>query len=238
MTTDFIQTRQLRKTFVMGSNKVKALAGIDLSIQKGSFTVVMGPSGSGKSTLLYLVGGLDRATSGKIDVNGFEVERMDENALAIYRRQTVGFIFQSFNLISTMSAVDNVSFPMRFSGTSPTKRKIIALELLDQVGLSDRSHHKPTELSGGQQQRVAIARALVNDPLLILADEPTGNLDTSSGWGVLQLLSNLHKEGKTVLVVTHDPRMTNFSTQNIYLLDGKVVDEAAYSASLSVIQPE
>ncbi len=238
MTTDFIQTRQLRKTFVMGSNKVKALAGIDLSIQKGSFTVVMGPSGSGKSTLLYLVGGLDRATSGKIDVNGFEVERMDENALAIYRRQTVGFIFQSFNLISTMSAVDNVSFPMRFSGTSPTKRKKIALELLDQVGLSDRSHHKPTELSGGQQQRVAIARSLVNDPLLILADEPTGNLDTSSGWGVLQLLSKLHKEGKTVLVVTHDPRMASFSTQNIYLLDGKVVDEAVYSASLSVIQPE
>ena len=238
MAASFIRTHQLRKTFVMGKNKVKALAGIDLSINKGSFTVVMGPSGSGKSTLLYLVGGLDRATSGKIDVNGLEVETMDENALAIYRRQTVGFIFQSFNLVSSMSALDNVSFPMRFSGTSPSKRKAIALELLDQVGLADRSHHKPTELSGGQQQRVAIARALVNDPLLILADEPTGNLDTSSGWGIMQLLSKLHKDGKTVLVVTHDPRMTNFSSQNLYLLDGKVVDEAAYTASLNVIQSE
>jgi putative ABC transport system ATP-binding protein len=223
MESKFITTNQLRKTFVMGSNKVNALAGIDLSISKDSFTVVMGPSGSGKSTLLYLVGGLDRPTSGRIGVNGIELGGMDENTLAVYRRKTVGFIFQ---------------FPMRFSGISRKKRKQKALEVLEQVGLKDRAHHRPTELSGGQQQRVAIARALVNDPQLILADEPTGNLDTTSGWGVMQLMSNLHKLGKTVMVVTHDPRMTKFSTHQIYLLDGNVVDETSYTASQIAAQPE
>jgi putative ABC transport system ATP-binding protein len=238
MESKFITTNQLRKTFVMGSNKVNALAGIDLSISKGSFTVVMGPSGSGKSTLLYLVGGLDRPTSGRIGVNGVELEGMDENTLAVYRRQTVGFIFQSFNLVASMTALDNVAFPMRFSGISRKKRKQKALEVLEQVGLKDRAHHRPTELSGGQQQRVAIARALVNDPQLILADEPTGNLDTTSGWGIMQLMSNLHNLGKTVMVVTHDPRMTKFSTHQIYLLDGNVVDETAYTASQIAAQPE
>jgi putative ABC transport system ATP-binding protein len=238
MESKFITTNQLRKTFVMGSNKVNALAGIDLSISKDSFTVVMGPSGSGKSTLLYLVGGLDRPTSGWIGVNGIELGGMDENTLAVYRRKTVGFIFQSFNLVTSMTALDNVAFPMRFSGISRKKRKQKALEVLEQVGLKDRAHHRPTELSGGQQQRVAIARALVNDPQLILADEPTGNLDTTSGWGVMQLMSNLHKLGKTVMVVTHDPRMTKFSTHQIYLLDGNVVDETSYTASQIAAQPE
>lgn len=137
-----------------------------------------------------------------------------------------------------MTALDNVAFPMRFSGISHKKRKQKALEVLEQVGLKDRAHHRPTELSGGQQQRVAIARALVNDPQLILADEPTGNLDTTSGWGIMQLMSNLHKLGKTVLVVTHDLRMTKFSTHQIYLLDGNVVDETAYTASQIAAQPE
>ena len=222
----------------MGNNKVNALAGVDLSIPKASLSVVMGPSGSGKSTLLYLVGGLDRPTSGGITVNQVDLEKMDENDLAIYRRRMVGFIFQSFNLIASMSALENVAFPMRFAGISPKKRKTRAMELLEQVGLKERARHKPTELSGGQQQRVAIARALVNDPQLILADEPTGNLDSNSGLGIMQLLSQLHLQGKTVMVVTHDPRMSHYASHHIYLLDGKVVDEAAYLSSQIAVQPE
>jgi putative ABC transport system ATP-binding protein len=200
--------------------------------------VVMGPSGSGKSTLLQLVGGLDRSTSGHIHVAGVEIEAMDENALAVYRRNQIGFIFQSFNLIASMTALENVAYPMWFAGVPVRKRKQRALEVLDEVGLADRSHHKPTELSGGQQQRVAIARALVNDPQVILADEPTGNLDTNSGLSIMQLLSSLHKQGKTVMVVTHDPRMKGFATCNIFLLDGKVVDAAVYESSQTAIQQE
>jgi putative ABC transport system ATP-binding protein len=230
-TNPFITITQLRKTFRMGQNMVHALAGIDLTIPRGSLTVVMGPSGSGKSTLLYLLGGLDRPTAGKIFVEQSSLDAMDENALAVYRRKKVGFIFQSFNLVQTMNALDNVAFPMRFAGIPRRHRKDRSQELLKQVGLEKRAHHKPTELSGGQQQRVAIARALVNDPELILADEPTGNLDSSSGLGIMQLLSELHQQGRTVLVVTHDPRMQHFSTHTIYLLDGKVVDAAAYEAS-------
>lgn len=227
----YIQIRQLRKTFRMGQTIVNALAGVDLDIPRGSFTVVMGPSGSGKSTLLYLVGGLDRPSSGKISVEQNSLDQMDENDLAVYRRKTVGFVFQSFNLVQSMNALDNVSFPMQFNRIPARKRKEKSIELLKTVGLEARAHHKPSELSGGQQQRVAVARSLVNDPQLILADEPTGNLDSTSGMGIMQLLSELHKQGKTVLVVTHDPRMQHFATQTIYLLDGLVVDQAAYEAS-------
>jgi putative ABC transport system ATP-binding protein len=197
----------------------------------------MGPSGSGKSTLLYLLGGLDRVTSGEISVDGARLETMDENALALFRRRTMGFVFQSFNLIPSMSALENVSFPMQFAGVNAGRRKEQARNLLTQVGLDNRADHRPTELSGGQQQRVAIARALVNNPSLILADEPTGNLDTSSGAAVMQLLSDLHNSGRTVLVVTHDPRMTRFATHKIFLLDGQIVSEAEYqSAALESAQ--
>jgi putative ABC transport system ATP-binding protein len=226
----FIRTVQLRKNFRMGQNTVQALAGLDLSIPRGSFTIVMGPSGSGKSTLLYLVGGLDRPTAGKILVDNTALDEMDENALAVYRRKKVGFVFQSFNLVQSMNAFENVAFPMRFAGIPRKERKTISSKLLKQVGLEQRAHHKPTELSGGQQQRVAIARSLVNDPELILADEPTGNLDSSSGLGIMQLLSELHQQGKTVLVVTHDPRMQHFATNTIYLLDGISVDAATYES--------
>lgn len=236
MTTNkYIQIQQLRKSFRMGQNVVNALAGVDLDIPQGSFTVVMGPSGSGKSTLLYLVGGLDRPSSGKIIVDQTSLDQMDENDLAVYRRRMVGFVFQSFNLVQSMNAQENVGFPMQFNRTSPKKRKEKSLELLKTVGLESRAHHKPSELSGGQQQRVAVARSLVNDPQLILADEPTGNLDSSSGMGIMQLLSDLHNQGKTVLVVTHDPRMQHFATQTIYLLDGKIVDAAAYEASTAAV---
>jgi putative ABC transport system ATP-binding protein len=163
---------------------------------------------------------------------------MDENALALFRRRTMGFVFQSFNLISSMSALENVAFPMQFAGAASRQRVEQSRKLLDQVGLGNRADHRPTELSGGQQQRVAVARALVNDPSLILADEPTGNLDTSSGAAIMQLLSDLHTSGRTVLVVTHDPRMIRFATHKIFLLDGRIVTEDEYqSAALEALPP-
>ena len=233
MPTPFIRISDLTKHFQTGGTTVRALDGIDLDIPKKSFTVVMGPSGSGKSTLLYLLGGLDRPTSGQIAINGQRLDEMDENKLALFRRQAVGFMFQSFNLVQSMTAEENVGFPMQFAGIASKERTRRSKELLEQVGLADRGHHRPGELSGGQQQRVAAARALVNNPNLILADEPTGNLDTASGAGIMQLLADLHQSGRAVLVVTHDPRMVRFATHKVFLLDGKAVSEKEYrSASL------
>ncbi len=224
----FIRIRELQKVFVMGETKVQALKDVNLDIPQGSFTVIMGPSGSGKSTLLYLIGGLDWATSGTIAVDGEEIEMMDENALALYRRNKVGFVFQSFNLISSMPSVENVAFPLRFARIAGRERKERSLTVLKSLGLSDRSSHRPVELSGGQQQRVAVARALINDPPLILADEPTGNLDSATGLSIMQLMADLNHAGKTIVVVTHDPRMRQFATNMIYLLDGKVVTEQEF----------
>ncbi len=236
MPDTFVRISQIYKEFTMGQTIVRALAGVDLELEQNSFTVLMGPSGSGKSTLLYLLGGLDRVTRGHIEVNGQVLDELDENTLAVYRRQTVGFIFQSFNLISNMTALQNVAFPMRFNHSTNRTRTQRSIEVLKQVGLEDRMSHRPTELSGGQQQRVAIARALINDPILILADEPTGNLDSSSGVNIMQLLSELHRSGRSVLVVTHDNRMKQFATQHRYLLDGKIVSEDEYNAA-SILPP-
>lgn len=234
MEETFIRIRGLKKHYQMGGSLVRALDGLDLDIPRGSFNVVMGPSGSGKSTLLYLVGGLDRPTSGQIEFNGARLDEMDENQLAAFRRRMVGFIFQSFNLVQSMTAAENVAFPMQFAGLPGKQRAIRAQSALESVHLLDRALHRPSELSGGQQQRVAIARSLVNDPPLILADEPTGNLDSTSGVGIMQLLSELHHAGRTILVVTHDPRMLPFATQQIFLLDGLMVSEAAYRAAATM----
>ncbi|MGH2524116.1 MAG: ABC transporter ATP-binding protein [Anaerolineales bacterium] len=223
----------LRKIFRMGRETVHALDGVDLSLAPDDLMAVIGPSGSGKSTLLYLLGGLDRPTSGSIEVDGESLEAMDENALAVYRRRTVGFVFQSFNLIASMTALENVAFPMRFARLSRRARHKRALELLQRVGLGNRANHKPTELSGGQQQRVAMARALVNNPKLILADEPTGNLDSQSGAMIMQLLSDLHRQGHTVMVVTHDTRITHYATHTIRLLDGRIVSAEEYDAAIA-----
>ena len=220
----FVRISGLRKTYIMGRMQVNALDGVDLDIPHNSFMVVMGPSGSGKSTLLHLLGGLDRPTAGHIEVGGQTLETLDENALAIFRRRTVGFIFQSFNLVQSMTAQENVAFPMQFARVPRKQRKQRSMELLKQLALDDRASHRPTELSGGQQQRVAIARALVNDPQLILADEPTGNLDTASGASIMQLLASLHRSGRTVVVVTHDARMTQVATHVVNLLDGRIVN--------------
>lgn len=238
MSEIFIQTYGLYKSYNMGRVVVHALNGVDIAIHVNTLTVVMGPSGSGKSTLLHLLGGLDRPTAGQIKVGDHSLEELDENQLAAYRRRTVGFVFQSFNLIPSMNALENVAFPMRFAGVPRHQRVERAMELLEKVGLADRSAHRPTELSGGEQQRVAIARAMVNDPLLILADEPTGNLDTASGLGIMNLLSELHRSGCTVLVVTHDQRMVRFATQVIHLLDGRIVNGNEYNISVETIEDE
>ncbi|MGV7977189.1 MAG: ABC transporter ATP-binding protein [Anaerolineaceae bacterium] len=232
MKDGFISTADLKKHYRMGETDVRALDGVTLQIQQGAFAVIMGPSGSGKSTLLNLIGGLDWPTSGSIRVDGEEIAALDENALASYRRNKLGFVFQSFNLVSSMTAEENVGFPLRFSGIKASVRKERAREKLEEVGLADRFDHKPTELSGGQQQRVAIARALINNPLLILADEPTGNLDTSSGTAVMHTLVDLQKAGKTILVATHDPRMLSVASEKFYLLDGKQVSEAQYHETI------
>lgn len=224
----FIKVSDLYKIYKMGNQEVRALDGVSLELEKGSFNVLMGPSGSGKSTLLYLVGGLDWPTSGHIVVDGEQIDKMDENQLARYRREKLGFIFQSFNLITSMTAVANVAFPLRFSGVKKSSRTKRALSLLEKMGLEKRVHHKPTELSGGQQQRVAVSRALVNNPGVILADEPTGNLDTASGVIIMDLLKELREEGKTILVATHDPRMLHYASNAIFLIDGKEVSEENY----------
>lgn len=234
MNPNYIQTVDLKKTYLMGETEVHALAGLNVSVPESSFTVIMGPSGSGKSTLLYLVGGLDWPTSGNILVDGEEIEKMDENSLADYRRNKIGFIFQSFNLIANMTAEANVAFPLRFSGIKKKDRIERAEALMERVGLADRIGHKPTELSGGQQQRVAVARALINDPPMILADEPTGNLDSTSGLAIMNMLDELRKAGKTILVATHDPRMLTYATNKIFLLDGQLVDEKQYLDSISL----
>ncbi len=224
MNGTIIQTEGLYRTFQMGANTLNALAGVDLTIEENSFCLVMGPSGSGKSTLMHLIGGLDRPTNGRIQVAGKYIDQMDENQLSRYRQQTIGFVFQSFNLVPGLTALENIAFPMRFNGTPIRKRNVIAQELLEQVELGKWASHRPNELSGGQQQRVALARALVNHPAIILADEPTGNLDTKSGDAVLDMLSRFHKSGKTILVVTHDNRLVKYATHVIRLLDGKVVN--------------
>jgi ABC-type lipoprotein export system ATPase subunit len=220
-----IYTQDLRRDFQMGHQTVHALDGVSLTVEAGEFLGVMGPSGSGKSTLLHLLGGLDRPTAGRIQVQGQDLTALDEDGLAAYRRREAGFVFQAFSLVPTMTALQNVEFPMLFSRVPPAQRRERARYLLEAVGLADRVGHKPTELSGGEQQRVVIARALVNDPTIILADEPTGNLDSRTGAEVMALLARLNQEqARTVIIVSHDPSIVNFTSRCIHLLDGRIAD--------------
>lgn len=219
-----IRVEELERHFVMGDEIVRALDGLSTTVETGDFLAIMGPSGSGKSTLLYLLGGLDRPTGGEIWVNGAEITTLDENKLATYRRREIGFIFQSFHLIPTMTALQNVAFPMLFAGVPEGERRVRAVDLLTRVGLEDRMGHRPTELSGGQQQRIAVARALVNDPPIVLADEPTGNLDSQTGREIMALLEQINgDEQRTILIVSHDPAVTDYANRAIHLLDGKLV---------------
>ncbi len=224
LTEALIRIEDLHRHFSLGDQTVRALDGVSTSIGVGEFVAMMGPSGSGKSTLLYLLGGLDRPTAGTIWVDGEELSALNENALAVFRQRDVGFVFQSFHLIPTMTALQNVMLPMVFAQVPPSRRRGRARDLLALVGLAKRLEHRPTELSGGQQQRVAIARALANNPRLILADEPTGNLDSRTGDEIMQLLARLNRdEGRTIIIVSHDPSVTNFTTRALHLRDGKLV---------------
>jgi putative ABC transport system ATP-binding protein len=189
----------------------------------------MGPSGSGKSALLNLLGGLDSPSEGSIEVNGQEIAQLDANGLARYRQRQVGFIFQSFNLIASMTALENVEYPMLFSGIDPHERTRRATELLQEVGLGTRLNHKPSEMSGGQQQRVAVARSLVNQPDILFGDEPTGNLDSKIGEEIMNMLTSVNECGQTVILVTHDPRQSSYATRTIHMLDGRIVADDARS---------
>ncbi|PIN73706.1 lipoprotein-releasing system ATP-binding protein LolD [Candidatus Woesearchaeota archaeon CG10_big_fil_rev_8_21_14_0_10_45_16] len=219
-----IELRDVRKTYQIGEVSLEVLKGVNIKIDQGDFAVIIGPSGSGKSTLMNQVGILDVPTSGAIFLEGKDISKMEESQLAQLRGRKIGFIFQQFNLIPTLTALENVTLPTIFQNVSEEKRVQKAKDLLAKVGLADRMHHKPTELSGGQQQRVAIARALVNDPDIILADEPTGNLDSTSGQQVMDLLATLHGQGgKTIILITHDIELVRYAKKIIYLKDGEVV---------------
>ena len=226
MSETIIETRKLTKEFVRDSFRVVALKDADLTVHKGEFIALMGPSGSGKSTLLHLVAAMDRPTSGGIQVLGHDIASLDDSAVARWRNSHIGFVFQSFNLIPVLTAVENVELPLRLTKLSKSDRISHAKKALDLVGLGDRLDHTPRQLSGGQEQRVAIARAIVTDPDLILADEPTGNLDANSARDVLTLLSRLNKEfGKTIVMVTHDPHAARTASMIRYLDKGLLLPE-------------
>ena len=223
-----LKTADLFKTYHKGTVEVHALQGVDFQAAEGEFVVIIGRSGSGKSTLLNLIGGLDTATSGLIDVQGTNLSEMNRNDLALHRRHTVGMIFQSFNLIPSRSALENVSLALAFGGVPRRKRKDKATAILSKVGLGERIRHTPGELSGGEAQRVAVARALANDPAILLADEPTGNLDSATSSEIIDLLIKLNDEGRTVLMVTHDEdTAADISHRIVRLSDGAVADEQA-----------
>ncbi|NQV91279.1 ABC transporter ATP-binding protein [Candidatus Woesearchaeota archaeon] len=218
-----IRLKDVWKTYTMGDQKLDVLKGINLEIYDKEFVAILGPSGSGKSTMMNQVGILDSPTKGKIFLEDYDISLLSESRVAQIRGKKIGFIFQQFNLIPTLSALENVTLPTIFQNMPEEKRVARGEALLQKVGLGDRMHHKPNELSGGQQQRVAIARALVNDPEIILADEPTGNLDSISGKQVMDMLTDLHaKEGKTIILITHDIQLVKYSSRTIYLLDGEV----------------
>ncbi|MAS35670.1 MAG: hypothetical protein CL610_16790 [Anaerolineaceae bacterium] len=220
-----IHVRELTKELPLGKVTVHALRGVNLDIYAGEMVSIVGPSGSGKSTLLGLIGGLDSPTRGTIHIDGVDITRMNEDQLTEIRNEKIGFIFQFFNLIPTLTAVENVALPIQFAQKPKFKPERRARELLTMLGLEDRLHHRPAELSGGQQQRVAIARALANNPPLLLADEPTGNLDTESGQIVLEALKHVQREsGTTVVIVTHDTDLANYADRNITLVDGEIVE--------------
>jgi len=220
-----VHAKGLRKDYGSGEGLVRALDAVDLDVNRGEAVAVMGPSGCGKSTLLHLIGGLDRPSAGQLSVAGQRVGELSERALAHLRRDAIGFVFQAFQLMDELTAQENVELPALLAGHSPNQARARATALLDQVGLADRARHLPSMLSGGQRQRVAIARALVNDPEIVLADEPTGNLDSASAFDVLSLLGDLHAKGLTLVIVTHDERIAATADRLISMRDGAFIDE-------------
>ena len=209
-----IETTDLKRNFKVGSETIQALKGVNLSIDKGEFVSIMGPSGSGKTTLMNIIGCLDTPTSGSYYLNNQSISELNDNELAMIRNKEIGFVFQSFHLLAKNSALDNVLLPLKYAGKNSNESLIRAREVLGQVGLSDRINHGPSELSGGQQQRVAIARALVNDPSIVFADEPTGNLDTKTGEEIMSLFKELHRNGQTIIVITHENEIADQTDRN------------------------
>jgi len=222
-----IRLQGVQRVYRMGQVQVPALLGLDLEIAVGEFVAIMGPSGSGKSTLMHLIGCLDVPTAGAVFLGGRDVAGLDEDALATIRGQRIGFIFQTFNLMPTLSALENAELPLIFQGVPRQQRLTRAKALLAEVGLAKRMNHRPSELSGGEQQRVAIARALVNQPELLLADEPTGNLDTKTGEAIMALLKQLNEQGLTIVMVTHNPEVVRYASRVVRMRDGKLVKETA-----------
>jgi len=219
---DVVKIENVSKIYQLGSVQLPALRNVDLAIEEGEYIAIMGPSGSGKSTLLNLLGCLDKPTSGQYWLGERDVSGLDDDELSLIRGKRIGFIFQSYNLIGQLNVIENIELPMFYQGFSEHDSADHAKKLAEMVGLGDRTKHRPSELSGGQQQRVAIARALANDPMIILADEPTGNLDSESGAEILSILDDLHKRGKTLIIVTHDNDIGQRARRTIHLLDGQI----------------
>lgn len=218
-----IELENTSKTYEVGSVKLTALDNVSFSCQKGEFISIMGPSGSGKSTMMNILGCLDRPTSGELSIDGQDVSALNDNELAVMRNRKLGFVFQSYNLLPKLTAAANVELPLIYSGGNHRRQR--ALNALESVGIAQRAFHRPSEISGGEQQRVAIARALINDPLIILADEPTGNLDTATSRNIMALLTEQCEKGITVIVVTHEEDIAQFTQRTIYLRDGKIIEE-------------
>ena len=220
-----IRLQNVSRRYQMGAETVHALRDVSLEIQRGEYVAIMGPSGSGKSTMMNLIGCLDTATSGRYELNGIGVSDMDDNQLAEIRNREIGFVFQTFNLLARSNALHNVELPLIYAGVPAEERRQVALDALTQVGLADRIHHKPNELSGGQRQRVAVARALVNKPSILLADEPTGNLDSKTGAEIMALFEELSRKGNTIIVVTHEEDIARQSRRIIRLHDGLIASD-------------
>ena len=230
-----IRLRDIKKIYKMGGQELAALNGIDLDIKRGEFAALMGPSGSGKSTLMNILGCLDRPTVGSYELEGKEVAHLSDDELAVMRNKHIGFVFQNFNLLSRISSLENVAMPLVYAGVGASERRKRALQVLEAVGLGDRAEHLPNELSGGQRQRVAIARALVNNPEIIMADEPTGNLDTKSTKEIMEIFQEMHGRGKTIILVTHEPEIAVCANRQLLVRDGGITRDEGKGVVLDVV---